>query len=268
MFLFAHGEGFRFGGRLVKPGDHIITMELTRTNEQPPHPMRMLADPIPLEESRALARRLLQPVWDAALEQQNSDAQVRILLALAAADPVGVQQKLAATENLDPKMKGAIQRRIAPALLPGDPAAAETVAEGIPDRTDRAKALIAVFDALPNQDRQHKLALLDRSLVHAKAANLPGDRVLLLSDIAERRFELGEKEQAKRLLNDALRLANSSPGKGTRVRGLLAARLRVSICRRPWRSPTSFPPRNFSPPASLPTSPFTWRRTTPPSRNA
>ena len=36
VFLFAHGEGFRFCGRLVKPGDHDITVEMTRTNEQPP----------------------------------------------------------------------------------------------------------------------------------------------------------------------------------------------------------------------------------------
>ena len=225
VFLFAHGEGFRFGGRVVKPGDHDITMELTSTNEQSSHPMRMLADPIPLEESRALARRLLQPCWDAAVEQQNSDAQVRILRALAPADPVGVQQKLAATEDLDPKMKAFINRQVAQALLHSDPAAAETVAEAIPDHADRTRALIAVFDALPDHDRTRKLALLNRALIHAKAATAAGDRVLLLSEVAERSFELGEKEKAKTLVGDALRLANSSLGKATRARGQLAARL-------------------------------------------
>jgi hypothetical protein len=49
--------------------------------------------------------------------------------------------------------------------------------------------------------------------------------VLLLSEVAERSFELGEKEKAKTLVGDALRLANSSLAKATRARGLLAARL-------------------------------------------
>ena len=64
VFLFARGEGFRFFGRLIKPGDRDITVELTRTTERPAVEMRMLPDMIPLEESRALARRLLEPYLD------------------------------------------------------------------------------------------------------------------------------------------------------------------------------------------------------------
>jgi hypothetical protein len=138
---------------------------------------------------------------------------------------VGVQQKLAATVDLDPKMKGSIIRQVAQALSRADPTAAETVAETIADRADRARALIAVVDALPDHDRKHTLAVLDRALAHARAATAPGDRVLLLSEVTERWFEVGEKEKAKTLLNDALRLANTDLAKGTRVRGLLAARL-------------------------------------------
>ena len=40
-----------------------VTVELTRTSERPAREMKMLADPIPLEESRALARRLVEPLW-------------------------------------------------------------------------------------------------------------------------------------------------------------------------------------------------------------
>ena len=35
VFLFARGEGFRFFGRLVKPGENDITVELTRRSEKP-----------------------------------------------------------------------------------------------------------------------------------------------------------------------------------------------------------------------------------------
>ncbi len=225
VFLFARGEGFRFSGRLVKPGDQDITIELTRTIERPAREMRMLPDPIPLEESRALARRLMEPCWQAAFEQQNSGAQYRVLNALAAADPVGVQQRMAATENLDPRTKSFISRQVVRALTPSDPAGAETVAETIPDAGVRARALVAVFDALPDRDGNHKLALLDRAMIHANAAPALGDRVLPVSEVAERWYELGEKEKAKTLLSDALHIADTALGKGTPVRGLLAARL-------------------------------------------
>jgi hypothetical protein len=225
VFLFARGEGFRFCGRLVKPGDRDITIELTRTIEPPARQMRMLPDPIPLDESRALARRLMEPCWEAAVEQQNSRAQYRVLMALAAADPAGVQQKMAATESLDPRTKAFISLQVVRAVTLSDPAGAETVAEAILEPNGRARALVAVFDALPDQERKHNLALLDRAALHAKAATAPGDRVFLMSEVAERWYELGEKEKAKTLLNDALRIANTALDKGTPVRGTLAARL-------------------------------------------
>ena len=88
--LFARGEGFRFFGRLVKPGDHDVTVELTRTTERPARAMRMLADPIPFEESRALARRLLEPYWKAFDEKNNDAAKYPDLRTLVMVDPIGV----------------------------------------------------------------------------------------------------------------------------------------------------------------------------------
>ena len=49
--------------------------------------------------------------------------------------------------------------------------------------------------------------------------------MLPVSEVAERWYELGEKEKAKTLLSDALHIADTALGKGTPVRGLLAARL-------------------------------------------
>ena len=92
MFLFARGEGFRFFGRLIKPGDRDITVELTRTSERPAREMRMLPDPIPLEESRALARRLMEPSWEA-FEKNEAD-KIRFLQSLETANPAGVLGKM------------------------------------------------------------------------------------------------------------------------------------------------------------------------------
>ena len=61
MFVFARGEGFRFHGQLIREGEHEVTVELTRGTERPAREMRMLPEPIPPEESRAMVRRLVEP---------------------------------------------------------------------------------------------------------------------------------------------------------------------------------------------------------------
>ena len=85
--LFVRGDGFRFFGRLVKEDESHVAIELTRTGERPAREMRMLPDPIPLEESRDLARRLIEPVWKAAVEQRDRARQRVALRALGAVDP-------------------------------------------------------------------------------------------------------------------------------------------------------------------------------------
>ncbi len=90
VFLFARGEGFRFGGQLIKPGAANITVELTRTSERPAQEMSMLREPVPIDESRALARRLIEPYWDMAVKNGNRHAMESAIRALATADPSGV----------------------------------------------------------------------------------------------------------------------------------------------------------------------------------
>ena len=94
-------------------------------------------------------------------------------------------------------------------LAPSDPDQAETLAAGIDEPGGQARALVAVFDALKDQERKHKFAVLDRATFQAKAATAPAGRVVQLAAVAERWYELGEKEKAKTLVNDALHLAKS-----------------------------------------------------------
>ena len=53
----------------------------------------MLPDPIPPEESRGLARQLVEPYWED-FENKNVDDKFRILQSIAGADPVNVLRKL------------------------------------------------------------------------------------------------------------------------------------------------------------------------------
>jgi len=217
VFLFARGEAFRFFGRLIKPGDGDIAVELTRTSERPAREMRMLPAPIPLEESRALARRLIEPFWEAAVAQKNQNAADRALRVLAVADPVGVLQKLEAKEIADPRMISLIEAQVVRALARTDPARAEEVAEAIELPIMHGAALLAVADALPTEERDRKLALLARAAIHAKTAKV----AYQVAEVAERYHELGEKEKAKSLFAESVRLGKDN----TVRRGLFAARL-------------------------------------------
>jgi hypothetical protein len=182
VFLFARGEGFRFFRRLIKPGEGDVTVELTRTNERPARVMRMLPDPIPLEESRALARRLIEPCWEAAVAQNNQGTADRALGFLALADPAGVLRKLEAGVIRNPRMTSSIQYQVVRALARTDPARAEEVAEAIEVPDIRAMALMVLADTLPTEERDRKLALLARAAIQAKTSKAPYP----VAEVAER----------------------------------------------------------------------------------
>ncbi len=114
-------------------------------------------------------------------------------------------------------MKPAIQLLVAQSLAWTDPARAEDVAEAIERPGSRAAALVAVADALPNDMRDRKHAVLDRAALHARAAK----DAYQMANVAERWHELGEKEKAKALFAESLLLPKQNP----LGRGLFAARL-------------------------------------------
>ena len=138
VFLFALGEGFRFFGRLIEPGEGEITVELTRISERPTREMRMLPESIPLEESRALARRLIDPYWEVAVAQKNRHELPFLHCCLAEANPVGALQKLDEQEILTPMMTSAIKSVAARSLARSDPARAQEVAEAVESPADAA----------------------------------------------------------------------------------------------------------------------------------
>ena len=194
-------------------------VELTRTNERPATEMRMLPEPIPLEESRALARRLVEPYWKAAVASKKQSIINRALRSLAAADPVGVLQKLDAEEiePATPLMNQLVRYAAALALARSDPARAQDLAESMEAPRYRSAALVALVDALPAEDRDRKLALLARAERHAKDAKSQ----YAAAEVAERLYELGEKDKAKALFAASVRLEKDN----SLIRGWFAARL-------------------------------------------
>ena len=67
-----------------------VTVELTRMSERPAREMKMLPEPIPPDESRALARRLVEPLWDHPAHEEQDSLRNADLTKLSSVDPARV----------------------------------------------------------------------------------------------------------------------------------------------------------------------------------
>ncbi len=224
-FVFARANGFRFHGQLIRDGEPEVTVELTRDAERPVRQMHMLAAPIPPEESRAMVRRLVEPVWKMVVEKGNDRTKFETLRALVDADPAGALHALESAKFSDKVWEARIQTALAEVLAQTDPEEATSVAEAVADPAWRAAALSAVVNALRAPQRALKIALLDRVALHARSAPDTVRRLQWIGDAAEQLHELGEVEKARPLFAEGLRLANQMPNKTEYRRAYFAAQL-------------------------------------------
>jgi hypothetical protein len=225
--LFARGEGFRFHGQLIKPGDREINVELTRSNERPARELKKLSDPIPIEESRLMARRIMESWWKAAVAKADEGGKFFAVQFLLPADPVGALQKIGTIKFPTEKARSRLQSMAARALARTDFEEAETVAESIGDPGIRAGTLARLADMLPGSEKARKLAIVERALIQAKAASTPSDFIYHVGEVAGRLHELGETERARELFVQALSRAKQSKDVSFRRRAFAALLARV-----------------------------------------
>ena len=224
VFLFVRCAGFRLHGQLIKAADATVTAELTRDSEQPTRQMKMLPDLISIDESRALARRLLEPCWKAVADSDDS-TKGEFLEALLPAHPAGAIEKLQALKFTNEGWRLRVLREAVLALAERDQEEAESFAESIPDPGTRSRALILLADRVPDTQRERKLALLDRASQQARITADQSDRLKEMGDVAVRWLELGQSDKAKDLFAEALKIASQFTDKTDFQRGMFAARL-------------------------------------------
>ncbi len=95
-----------------------------------------------------------------------------------------------------------------PLLYAADPDEALAVLESIGwGEGSKAGALLNTVRETPGLSRRQKLDLLDRAALHAKAAIDPDDRVSQLSRVAIQLFELGKADDAKRIVESVVPVA-------------------------------------------------------------
>jgi hypothetical protein len=210
--LLARRDGFRFGGALIddtNPGP--IELTLSRPGEPPDRTVATLTGPIPQEESRALARRVLGPYLKQVVAKGDDAAKLWSLRVLRWLDPPALLEYVQKLHFDRGTTADFLRGEAALAFVADDPEEAATIAETIADPARRAGTLVDLADLTPAADRARKLALLDRAALQARAAALSSNKLFQMGEVAERWLELGESDKARALFAEGRKLVEALP---------------------------------------------------------
>ncbi len=191
------------------------SLTLARTSEAPERVVKPLADPIPPEESRALADRLLEPYLRDAPEKGDNNRRLRAISVLSEFD-LGRALDLIQIGKFrdDDSYYHAIRGSLAVKLAEKDPVEAESIVEAMPDPLRNSGALVRLAKALPASERGRKQALLERAtILNRDRLRQVSARARLnhLSEIAEQWLDMGERDRARPLLQEGKSLFDSLP---------------------------------------------------------
>jgi beta-lactamase regulating signal transducer with metallopeptidase domain len=221
-FLLVAKDRYRFVGAPIAATDTFMEVRLTgvdeavakRSNNQQLAPTR--------DEELATLHRVFDPYADRVIKEGTASELFEILRILVRIDP-GRAIELLSDQRLQPWQPNEIRLTLAKRLVRQDDKEARALIEAIQDTNWRSHAYAEVSFALPDPAMARKLDLLNESLIAARAVVDPGARVERLAEIGGRLFDLGQTEQATKVIQEARPVAN----KLTRAweRGRLAAKL-------------------------------------------
>ncbi len=206
--VLAEGPGFRLRGWVVDPSSQaeLGSLTLVRASEIPERAMKPLADPIPPEESRALANRLLERYLQEPIENANDAPRLAAIRALGEFD---LERALDLLRNGKfpeaDRPYQVVRNSLAERLAARDPARAEAMVDSILDPRTKVSALADVAKALPASERARKRALLEKATTLLRAnlqRHSDAGHLLLVSPLAEQWLELGDRDRARLLLQD------------------------------------------------------------------
>jgi Carboxypeptidase regulatory-like domain len=218
-YLLVTAPGFRFQGWPAVPAREPKEQKLVlvRTSEQPDRVLAPLPSPISSEESRALARRVLEPYLQVALKNGDDRSKWECLRRLAQVDPERALALLPTAHFLDSNRDYNIRCRIAAELVLSDPVEAESIVAALETPVDQVYGYLLMAAALPAAEIQRKRALLERATVQVRAPAgggkefKPATRVNQLARVARGWLDLGDVEHARPLIDESLKLAARLP---------------------------------------------------------
>ena len=225
-FLVVRRDGFRIDGRLLGAGDAEIEVVLARFDEPAARSMTTLSSPIPLEERRRLARRVLEPFLVKVLAKGKDSPKLWALRSLMVFDPAAALEALERTTFRDTEhYQSSLRRELSIRMARDDPEEAAAVAESIPQAFRRAEARSRRLCAPARRPAREEAA------AHRPGfAIRPGRARAEAEGLAARRgrgtlLDLGETNRAKPIFAEGRAIAERLGPDARRYVGYFASRL-------------------------------------------
>ncbi|HJT32696.1 MAG TPA: carboxypeptidase-like regulatory domain-containing protein [Pirellulales bacterium] len=210
--LFVEKAGFRFTGTLIERDDPITIM-LARRGESIAA-IETLAPPLPEFEESALARRLLEPYFDA-VSQANDRFKTMALFTLCQLDALEALARIETMHFADAEEQDRVRGELMIAAIEfrstDDWAEIQSLIES--SRTDVTKASCYAYAARwwPGAAPRERQQWLDASQLHARGIVDPAQRALALARVAIELNRMRRHAEAEPLAREALALADPLP---------------------------------------------------------
>jgi beta-lactamase regulating signal transducer with metallopeptidase domain/protocatechuate 3,4-dioxygenase beta subunit len=225
-FVFVAKDGFRFEGKPIAAADAVVDVTLSRVDESYPQPVLSRESPLPRAEELAILHRVFDEYAELMIKDGTAQELFEVVRVLIWLDPARATELLA-DKRLGPWQPGNLRLSLAVRLVQQSDEQARKLIDGIEDANLRSYAYSEASAALPDTERGRKLDLLNRSLIAGRAVVDEATRVLRLADIGGRLFDIGQTEQATKLVREAQAIAVKLGTTGTSAwaRGRLAEEL-------------------------------------------
>jgi beta-lactamase regulating signal transducer with metallopeptidase domain len=225
-YVFVAKDGYRFVGRPITATDAVVEVTLSGVDEPDPRIMKTVEPLLSRAEELAALHRVFDTYAERVIEEGTARELFDVLGILVWLDP-GRVIELLGDQRLDPWQSNNIRLTLATQLVRHDDKEARELIEAIQDTEVRSYAYSEASFALADTARARKLDLLNESLVAGRAVVDPEDRVLRLADIGGRLFDLGQTEEATKIVQEARVIASKlgAEGRSAWARGRLAEEL-------------------------------------------
>jgi protocatechuate 3,4-dioxygenase beta subunit len=231
-FLFVERDGFRFRGFAIDAGDKPVELVVDRIDEPVRTALKTLPPVLPREQEPALLQQLLAPLVKE-LKPEISARMYRLFELVARGDP---SRALAMAEQAairDDDIKEILRFTVAEGLMEQSPDEALAVAETFKDPAYRALLYVKASDSCSRDERERKLSLIHTAIVQARSSSRSTSKLDAFGQAAIRLLDLGEHEEAIRILREGQTYAQglAKPSDANRrsddvhARGRFAAKL-------------------------------------------
>jgi protocatechuate 3,4-dioxygenase beta subunit len=195
VLVFVKARGFRPNGRVVAADSNRAEVVVTRLAEPPAETKPTVKVGSTRVEDKALARRLLAPIFPRILTSGEEFLRGDALEALARSD---TDRMIGMVQNQVLDLGYGLGARIALGLLDRDPAEVMEVLRSLD-----ATAALEVFDARPEQPPAWRRGLLDLALARAREVIETNQRITHLGGIADRLIAFGDVESGRAVVREA-----------------------------------------------------------------